>query len=366
MKRTPLIEHHRKLNAKLVDFAGWEMPLQYTGVVEEYRAVRDRVGLFDVGHMGRIMVEGRDSVMFLEQITTNTVRNLSVGSAQYSMICNPEGGIKDDIFIYRLGERRFLVCVNASNREKIVSWMFTKSPQGDIRVTDESLELGQLALQGPGSQAVLHPLCADAVEKLKPRQCLEADVLKIPCIISRTGYTGEVGYELYVPAQSAGIVWAGLLEGGKGSGTTPCGLGARDLLRLEVGYLLYGNDIDEGTTPLEAAADWVVDFTKNDFIGKERLLDQKRQGVRRKLVGFELSQKAVPRHGMKVLSEGDPIKEIGVVTSGNLSPRLQKGIGLAYVAHEFSDTGTKLLVDIRGRAHEAVVVPLPFYKRKIS
>jgi len=364
MKRTPLIEHHRKLNAKLVDFAGWEMPMQYGGVIEEYQAVRKAVGLFDVSHMGRIMVEGRDAVSFLQQVTTNNVMKLSPGAAQYSLVCNHEGGIKDDIFVYRLADRRFLVCVNASNREKIVSWLYTKSPQGDIRLNDESHDMAQIALQGPHSQAVLRAICPAVAETLKPRYCAETEIFKINCIVSRTGYTGEVGYELYVPSQSSGIVWAGLLEAGQSLGIKPCGLGSRDLLRLEVGYLLYGNDINEETTPLEAGADWAVDFTKGEFIGRPSLLQQKEHGVSRKLIGFELTQKAVPRHGMKIAFAAKDVREIGVVTSGNLSPILQKGIGLGFVPPEFATPENHILIDIRGRAHEAVVVALPFYKRQ--
>jgi aminomethyltransferase len=364
MKRTPLIEHHRKLNAKLVDFNDWEMPIQYRGVVEEYQAVRTAVGVFDVSHMGRVMVEGRDAVSFLQNVTTNNVMKLTAGAAQYSMICNQDGGIKDDIFVYRLDERRFLLCVNASNREKIISWLYTKSPQGDVRLSDESHDLAQIALQGPRSEEVLRAVCPGVQETLKPRQCVETEVFKINCIISRTGYTGEVGYELYVPSQSSGIIWAGLLEAGENFGIKPCGLGARDLLRLEVGYLLYGSDIDENTTPLEASAEWSVDFTKGEFIGRPSLLKQKEKGVPRKLVGFELLQKGVPRHGMKITSPGKSPQEIGVVTSGNLSPRLQKGIGLGYVPPEFSSPGTSLLIDIRGRAHAAIVVAPPFYKRQ--
>jgi len=363
MKRTPLIEHHRKLNAKLVDFAGWEMPMQYGSVIEEYQAVRTAVGLFDVSHMGRIMVEGRDAVSFLQHVSTNNVMKLSPGSAQYSLICNHEGGIKDDIFVYRLADRRFLVCVNASNREKIVSWLYTKSPQGDIRLSDESQDMAQIALQGPHSQAVLRAICPAVADALKPRHCAETEVFKINCIVSRTGYTGEVGYELYVPSQSSGIVWAGLLEAGQSLGIKPCGLGSRDLLRLEVGYLLYGNDIDEETTPVEAGADWAVDFTKGEFIGRPSLLRQKEHGVSRKLIGFELTQKAVPRHGMKIASAAKDVREIGVVTSGNLSPILQKGIGLGFVPPEFAAPENHILIDIRGRAHEALVVALPFYKR---
>lgn len=363
MNRTPLIEHHRKLNAKLVDFNDWEMPIQYGGVLEEYHAVRDAVGMFDVSHMGRIIVEGRDAVSFLQHVTTNNIMKLSPGAAQYSMICNQEGGIKDDIFVYRLEERRFLLCVNSSNREKIISWLYTKSPQGDIRLSDESHDLAQIALQGPHSEGVLKQVCPGVSDTLKPRQCVEAELFKMNCIISRTGYTGEVGYELYVPSQSSGIIWAGLLEAGSSLGIKPCGLGARDLLRLEVGYLLYGSDIDENTTPLEASAEWSVDFTKGDFIGRPSLLQQ-RESVSRKLVSFELIEKGVPRHGMKITSQDKNVQEIGVVTSGNLSPRLQKGIGLGYVPPEFSSLGTSLLIDIRGRAHAAIVVAPPFYKRK--
>lgn len=364
MKRTPLFEHHRALNAKLVDFAGWEMPLQYTGTVEEYQAVRTAVGLFDVSHMGRVAVEGRDAAAFLQQVTTNNVSKLAVGVAHYSMVCNPDGGIKDDVFLYRVGDSHFLLCVNASNREKIVQWLFSHAQQGDVRISDESDTVSQMALQGPRSQALLREVTQLAADALNPRHCMDAEVLGVRCMVSRTGYTGEIGYEFYAPSASAGLLWDGLLRAGASFGIKPCGLGARDLLRLEVGYLLYGNDIDETTTPFEAGADWVVDLAKEDFIGRRALQDQREHGLSRKLVAFELLQKAVPRHGMKIVSEGQDMKEIGAVTSGNLSPLLQKGIGLGYVPPEFSALGTKFLIDIRGRAHEAVVVRLPFYKRK--
>jgi aminomethyltransferase len=360
MKRTPLYQMHVSAGARLVDFAGWEMPIQYSGVVDEYQAVRTSAGLFDVSHMGRLTVEGRDAVSFLQRVTTNNVEPLAVGAAQYSMVCNPAGGIKDDIFVYRLGETRFLLCVNASNREKIFSWFCAKAPQGDVRLEDDSGSLAQIALQGPQSPHILRTLCADAAERLKPRQCLETSIVGASGVISRTGYTGEVGYELYVPSSSAVIVWEALQKAGEQDGIKPCGLGARDLLRLEVGYLLYGNDMDEQTTPLEAGAAFAVDFAKGDFIGREVLAEQREKGPGRRLVGFELVVKGVPRHGMKVLAAG---KEIGVVTSGNLSPRLQKGIGLAYVPPAFADQGARFQVDIRGRLQEAVVVKPPFYKR---
>ncbi len=360
MKRTPLFKQHQQLGGKLVDFAGWEMPIQYGGVVEEYQAVRTAVGLFDVSHMGRVMAEGRDAEAFLQRVTTNNVARLAVGEAQYSMVCNPAGGIKDDIFVYRLGPTRFLVCVNASNRDKIVSWLFQKAPQGDVRLSDESDEMAQIALQGPQSREILRAVCPSAADRLKPRQCMEADVLGVHGVISRTGYTGEVGYELYVPSRKAEAVWEGLMKAGERAGIKACGLGSRDLLRLEVGYLLYGNDIDEQTTPLEAGAAFAVDFTKGEFVGSQALLEQKEKGPAKRLVAFELLQKGVPRHGMKVLADG---REIGVVTSGNLSPRLQKGIGLGYVPAAFTAPGTQFQIDIRGRLHPAVVVKLPFYKR---
>lgn len=361
MKRTPLFKQHQQLGGKLVDFAGWEMPIQYGGVIEEYQAVRTAAGLFDVSHMGRVTAEGREAEAFLQRVTTNNVARLAVGDAQYSMVCNPAGGIKDDIFIYRLGETRFLVCVNASNRDKIVSWLFQKAPQGDIRLSDESDELAQIALQGPQSHDILRAVCPAAADTLKPRQCMEADVLGAYGVVSRTGYTGEVGYELYVPSHKAVAVWDSLMKAGEKAGIKACGLGSRDLLRLEVGYLLYGNDMDEQTTPLEAGAAFAVDFTKGEFIGSQALLEQKERGPARRLVAFELLQKGVPRHEMKILADG---QEIGVVTSGNLSPRLQKGIGLGYVPAKFGEPGAQFQVDIRGRMHQAVVVKLPFYKRK--
>lgn len=360
MKRTPLYQAHVSAGARLVEFAGWEMPIQYSGVVDEYQTVRTAVGLFDVSHMGRLTVEGRDAVAFLQLVTTTNLERLAVGAAHYSMVLNPAGGIKDDIFIYRLASTRFLVCVNASNREKIFSWFCAKAPQGDVRLEDESDSLVQVALQGPRSPEVLRAVCPDAAERLKPRQCLETAVLGAPAIVSRTGYTGEVGYELYLPAPSATKVWEALIGTGARAGIKPCGLGARDLLRLEVGYLLYGNDIDEQTTPLEANAAFAVDFTKGEFIGRQPLLEQKDMGPAKILVGFELIEKGVPRHGMKVLAGG---REIGVVTSGNFSPLLQKGIGLASVAASFSEPGNRFQVDIRGRLQEAVVVKPPFYKR---
>ncbi|TAJ10249.1 MAG: glycine cleavage system aminomethyltransferase GcvT [Nitrospirae bacterium] len=360
MKRTPLYDRHVAAGAKLVDFAGWEMPIQYSGVVDEYQTVRTAAGLFDVSHMGRFTVEGRDALAFLQKVVTSNVAPLAVGAAQYSMVCNPTGGIMDDIFIYRLTTTRFLLCINASNRDKVFAWFCAKAPQGDVRLSDESDELAQIALQGPQAPSILMALCP-AADTLKPRQCLETDVLGAHGVVSRTGYTGEVGYELYLPSPSAKTVWDALMKAGASAGLKPCGLGSRDLLRLEVGYLLYGNDIDEQTTPLEASAAFTVDFTKGEFIGSRALQEQQATGPAKRLVGFELLEKGVPRHGMTILSDG---QDVGLVSSGNLSPRLQKGIGLGYVPAKLSAPGTPLQIDIRGRVHPAVVVKLPFYKRK--
>src|SRR3989449_11506466 len=252
MKRTPLVEQHRLAGGKLVDFAGWEMRIEYGGVIEESQPARAAVGLFDVSHMGRVTVGGRDSLAFLQQVTTNNAAKLAVDNAHYSMVCNPAGGIKDDIFVYRLEDARFLLCVNASNRDKIVSWLFQKAPQGDVRLDDESDELAQIALQGPRSPEVLRAVTARAADTLKPRQCVETDVCSVHGVASRTGYTGEVGSELYVPSHKAVAVWEALMKAGGAAGIEPFGAEAHDLLRLEVRYLLYGNDIYEQNNPLEA------------------------------------------------------------------------------------------------------------------
>jgi aminomethyltransferase len=365
MNRTPLHDGHVARGGKLVDFAGWEMPIQYSGVVDEYHAVRSKAGLFDVSHMGRIRVAGAGAVPFLQRVTTNNVAKLAPLESQYSMVCNPQGGIKDDIFVYRLQQEEFLLCVNASNREKIVAWLrewVTGSPP--IELFDRSADLAQLALQGPASTGILTSLDVPGLSALKPRRCLQATLLGSPALITRTGYTGEVGYEVYVPAAGALPIWNELLSRGHAAGLKPAGLGARDLLRLDMGYLLYGNDIGEETTPLEAAAGWVVDFEKGDFIGRSAMKRQRDEGLARCLVAFELLQKAVPRHGFKILTNGpSERKDIGEVTSGNLSPLLQKGIGLGYVPPSYASPGTALTIDIRGRAIPALVVKPPFYKR---
>lgn len=368
LNRTPLFDGHRACGAKLVDFAGWEMPIQYSGVVDEYHAVRSAAGLFDVSHMGRIVLSGEGALPLLQRVATNDVARLAVLESSYAMVCNERGGIKDDVFVYRLKPQDYLLCVNASNREKIVAWLRRHAAgavgSGTVELVDRSAELAQLALQGPASRAILSECGVGGLSALAPRHCLEATLFGAPAVITRTGYTGELGYELYVPSESALRVWNALFTKGKAAGLKPAGLGARDLLRLEMAYLLYGNDISEDTTPLEAGAGWVVEFQKGDFIGREALQRQRETAPARRLVAFELLQKAVPRHGCNILSDGpEGGREVGEVTSGNLSPLLQKGIGLGYVPPALAAAGSALAIDIRGKIVPAVVVRPPFYRR---
>lgn len=364
MKRTPLYEAHKAAGAKLVDFAGWEMPIQYSGVVDEYQTVRSTAGLFDVSHMGRLTLSGPGALPFLQRVATNDAGVLEVLASQYSMLCNERGGIKDDIFVYRVKAEEYLLCVNASNREKVVAWLREQAAGArDLTIEDRSTELAQLALQGAASRAILAALGVAGLEGLKPRRGLETSLAGAPALITRTGYTGEPGYELYVPASAAPALWRALLDVGGPRGLKPAGLGARDLLRLEMAYLLYGNDISEAHTPIEAGAERVVGFDKGDFVGRRALLRQRETGPVRRLAAFELVEKGVPRHGFPILAGGEAREPIGEVTSGNFSPILQKGIGLGYVPPAHAKEGASLAIAIRGRIVPAVVVAPPFYKR---
>jgi len=362
VQQTPLIAQHRAAGAKLVDFAGWEMPIQYSGVVDEYQTVRTKAGLFDVSHMGRILVSGTGAEPFLQRVTTNDLAGLKPGQAQYSMVCNEQGGILDDIFVYRLeNPGEFLLCVNASNRDKILARLFTQS-QGlaDCRIQDRSTEMAQIALQGPAARSIVEALGLTTLAQLKLRQSTTVRIGGMKCLVARTGYTGEFGYELYVYGDGP-VVWDAVMTAGKAFGLKPAGLGARDLLRLEMGYLLYGNDIDEHTTPLEAGVDWAVSFTKGEFLGKPVLEKQRQEGPARQFIGFELLEKGVPRHGFAIRSTAP--EPIGEVTSGNLSPLLQKGIGLGYVRSDFAKPETTIMIDIRGKLVPAKIVKPPFYTR---
>ncbi len=363
MNSTPLIDQHRAHRAKLVDFAGWQMPIQYASVIDEYQAVRSKAGLFDVSHMGRITVSGPGSLAFLQRMTTNDVAALAPGQAQYSMVCNDTGGIKDDIFVYRTGHADYLLCVNASNREKILAWLSQHRATGDqCVIEDQTSALAQIAIQGPASRDILLAAGAEGIVDLKLHHCCDIKLEGISCFVARTGYSGELGYELNVPAVESRHLWTCLLKRGESKGLKPAGLGARDLLRLEMAYLLYGNDISEETSPIEAGAEWTVNFRKGHFLGRGALEDQARQGPSRRLVAFEVLEKSVPRHGFTIL-DALSSQPIGVVTSGNLSPLLQKGIGLGYVPPSLAQVGTAISIDIRGKMLRAAVVKPPFYRK---
>lgn len=362
MPQTPLYDAHVAHGAKFVDFAGWTMPLKYSSVIDEYQAVRYQAGLFDVSHMGRIVLSGKGALAFLQWVTTNDVAKLEENQAQYSMICNSRGGIKDDVFVYRFEKERYLLCVNASNRQKILEWLGQQHDgyRESVEIQDESPRMAQLALQGPLSQDILLALAGKVLDRLRPRQSLRTQVLGANMLVARTGYTGEIGYEIYLPADQARHLWDRFMEMGKRYGLKPAGLGARDLLRLDMGYFLYGNDVTESTTPIEAGAGWLVAFHKGNFIGSSILQQQKKEGPSRRLIAFEMLEKAIPRHEMAIFKGG---QAIGNVTSGNFSPILQKGIGLGYVPVQFSQVGTSLQIEVRGRFVPATVVTLPFYRR---
>lgn len=337
------------------------MPLSYSGVTDEHRTVRESAGVFDIGHMGRIEISGSGSGPLLEMLTVSNVARMSIGSAEYTLICNHSAGIIDDIIISKRDKDRYLLCVNAGNREKILIWISSIGVNFDYKIYDLTDKTGMIALQGPMSRSILGEASSRDIASIKPWHIVETEIDGASTLVSMTGYTGEPGCEIIMDSADCTRVWTALLEAGRGSGIKPCGLGARDTLRLEMGYSLHGNDIDEDTTPIEAGLKWVVDFSKDDFIGKAVMLEQKKNGTQRRLIFFELLQKGIPRKGFKIFSDG---KEIGVVTSGNISPMLNKGIGIGYVLPEYAKSGLEVLVDIRGRVVPALIVDRPFYKRK--
>lgn len=361
MRRTRLFEIHKKLGARFTEFAGWEMPLSYSGVTDEHRTVRERVGIFDIGHMGRIEIWGNDSGSLLQMLTVRDVTRMTPGSAQYTLICNHSGGILDDILISKRQRGRYLLCVNAANREKDISWIMKAGAGFEFKIKDITEETGMIAMQGPRAASVLEKAASSGIASIKPWRMEEIEIGGLKTITSMTGYTGEAGYEIIINNANYQKIWERLMDAGREFGIQPCGLGARDTLRLEMGYSLYGNDIDDDTTPIEARLEWVVDFSKDDFIGKAAILEQKKRGPSRSLIFFELLQKGVPRKGFKIFSDG---KEIGIVTSGNISPMLNKGIGIGYVKSEYAKTGVEILIDIRGRVAPANIVKRPFYIRK--
>jgi aminomethyltransferase len=362
LKHTPLFDIHRELGARLVEFGGWEMPVQYSSIIEEHKAVRERAGLFDVSHMGEFLVEGAGALGFLQAMAPNNVARLADDQALYTQTLLPSGGTVDDLIIYRLGEDRYVVVVNAGTMEKDWAW-FTQHAAGraDLTLTNMSDQTALLALQGPLAQEILQPLTDVPLGEMKYYWSREGTVAGIACRISRTGYTGEDGFELYCGASDAPALWRVLTQAGQAHGLLPAGLGARDTLRLEAGYCLYGHELTEEITPLEAGLGWTVKLDKGtDFSGREALLAEKQSGLQRKLVGIETRERGIPREGYAILANGE---RIGTVTSGTMSPTLGRPIGLGYVPPAFAAPGTELAVEIRGKLVPAVVVALPFYKR---
>jgi aminomethyltransferase len=362
LRTTPLHARHRASGARMVPYAGWEMPLEYSGISNEHLAVRTRAGLFDVSHMGEIEVAGKGALEAVQQISSNDASALRVGQAQYAGLLTPEGTFIDDMLVYRMASSHFMLVVNAANAARDFAWISEQvRAAGDAAVVDSSSRYALIAIQGPAAREILQPLTAVELGGIRYYWFAHGEVAGARATISRTGYTGEDGYEIFVPPNMADHLWQALLESGRDADLVACGLGARDTLRLEAAMRLYGNDIDESTTVLEAGLDWIVGWSKPSFVGRERLLEHKRRGPARTLVGFEMLDRGIARPGHVVLSGGD---EIGKVTSGTHTPFLRKAIGMAYVPTALSAPGSTIDIDIRGRATTARVVPLPFYARR--
>jgi aminomethyltransferase len=358
LKHTPLYDEHVALGGKMVPFAGYAMPVQYpTGITAEHRAVREACGLFDVSHMGEFRVRGAQVLDLVQRISVNDASKIEVGQAQYSAMCLETGGVIDDLIIYRFPDH-FMLVVNAANLEKDWAWLSRHASDFDVEIEDVSDDTALLALQGPVARDVLRPLASVDVDDVHYYRFLEGAVAEVPAVVSGTGYTGEDGFELYVAADRAGELWRALLEAGSAAGLIPAGLGARDSLRLEVGYALYGNDLDEVHTTLESGLGWVTKLDKGEFVGREALTAQKERGVPRRLVGLRLTGRGFPRPGYDIVSDGTVV---GSVTSGTVSPTLGFGIALGYVPTELSKADTVVQIDARGRLVDAVVQRPPFY-----
>jgi len=358
IKKTAFYDLHVQHGGKLVEFAGYWMPVQYRGIIDEHRQVRNSVGVFDVSHMGEFEFRGKEALEFLQRVTINDVSKLAEYQAQYSAICYPDGGIVDDVIVYRWPDH-YMMVVNASNIEKDFNWL-AQHKTSEVELSEVSDNYSLLAVQGRNAPAVLQKLTAVKLGDIKYYWFAAGEIAGVPAFISRTGYTGEDGFEVGFAAQHSEKVWGAIFDAGKEFGIEPIGLGARDTLRLEMKYCLYGNDIDPTTNPLEAGLGWITKLDKGDFIGREAMAKMKVAGIPRKLVGFEMEGKNIARHGYPILQDD---LRIGHVTSGTFSPSLEKSIGLGYVASAHSAVGAELTIDIRGRAAGARIVKTPFYQR---
>ncbi|MCB2290114.1 glycine cleavage system aminomethyltransferase GcvT [Clostridium sp. CS001] len=362
LKVTPLRGEYEKHSGKVVDFCGYELPTQFKGILHEHETVRERAGLFDVSHMGEILVKGKDAETFVNYLLTNDVKTLKNGEVIYSFMCYPDGGVVDDLLAYKFSEDFYYLVVNASNKDKDLQWILDNKCNFEVTIEDISENVAQIALQGPKAQEVLQLLTEINLSEIKFftfKNDLEICGKKV--LISRTGYTGEDGFEIYSTNQDAAFLWQEILRVGEPYGAEPIGLGARDTLRFEATLPLYGNEMDATITPLEMGFGYFVKLGKEDFIGREALLKQKEDGLSRKLVGFELVDKGIARHGYTVLGDG---KEIGHVTTGYMSPTLNKSIGFAFVSQEYAALGTEIFIQVRNKQLKAVVVNKKFYSKK--
>jgi aminomethyltransferase len=363
LKRTPLFDTYKEYGAKTIDFGGWELPVQFSSIKEEHEAVRTRAGLFDVSHMGEIDVKGTDSLRYLQKMMTNDISKLSDGGAQYTAMCYENGGTVDDLLVYKLKDNHYLLVVNASNIEKDYAWL-AEHTEGDVQLENLSEKTAQLALQGPLAQKVLQRLASEtdlaSIGFFKFKQ--EVDLNGKKALVSRTGYTGEDGFEIYCDSNDAAALWKAILEAGQEEGVVPCGLGSRDTLRFEANLALYGQELSPEISPLEAGIGFAVKLNKeDDFIGKEVLKQQKENGLPRKVVGIEMIDRGIPRHGYPVY-KGEEL--IGEVTTGTQSPTLKKNIGLALLQSDEASLENEVEVEIRSKRLKARIVPIPFYKRE--
>ena len=365
LKQTSLNAVHRQMGGRMVDFGGWDMPVQYpAGTVEEHLRTRNHAGLFDVSHMGEIDVRGSDAIPFVNRLVSNDVTKLVDGQAQYSALTTPEGTVVDDLLVYRFAEDHLLLVVNAGTTEKDWEWIKSHHKGENVELKNVSADYCQIALQGPDALSILQTLTSTPLEEIKYYHFREGEVDGVPSIISRTGYTGEDGFEVYAASEKAEQLWNKILEAGnygKSEGVLPCGLAARNTLRLEAGMALYGHEINETTTLLEANLGWICKLNKGDFIGRDSLAKQKEEGIRRRLIGFEMTERGIARDDQDVLINGTPV---GRVTSGSPAPYLKKNIGMAYIPTEFANEGQQIQIDVRGRAVGASIVKTPFYKRE--
>ena len=361
LKKTSLHATHLALGARMVPFAGWDMPVEYAGITAEHLAVRSAAGLFDVSHMGEIEIAGKAALAAVQHISSNDASKLQVGQAHYAALTTDEGTFVDDMLVYRFAPSHFLLVVNGSNADKDFAWIAERVKEvGDAAVVNSSDRYALIAVQGPKAKGIVQRLTAIDLDAIKYYWFAHGEIAGIRGTVSRTGYTGEDGFEVFVPPAMAPRLWNELLQAGQNDGLVPAGLGARDTLRLEAAMRLYGNDIDETTTVLEADLNWIIGWKKEAFIGHEALRKQKESGVPRKIVGFAMVDRAIARHGHQVMQRDQPV---GYVTSGTQTPFLKKAIGMAYVPMQMTALGTELDIDIRGRRAKAVVVELPFYKR---